>query len=473
MIKLYNTLSRKKEIFKPLKDKKVNLFVCGPTVYDFPHIGHARTYVAFDMISKYLREKGYDVFYLQNITDIDDKIIIRAKEKKTTAKKLALLFEKEYLKDMKTLKVNSITKYAKATDHIKEIIDQAKRLLSKGFAYQAKEGIYYDIAKFKNYGKLARRTVLQAEDGVCRIDLVKGKRNKGDFCLWKFSKPEEPKWKSPWGYGRPGWHIEDTAIAEKYFGPQYDIHGGARDLIFPHHEAEIAQMEAVSGKSPMVKYWLHSGFLTVKGEKMAKSLGNFITIRNFLKNHPYRVLRLFVLKNHYRSPINYSEKLIRQTEKELERIEEFMNKIKISNFQVPAKQTQTKSKFQISKYERNFEKAMEDDFNTAKAIAVIFELIKKGNSLIAENSLDRTEAKEILEFLKKVDKIFNFIFEAKKKEKIPGEVLKLANEREKYRQEKNWKKADEIRKKIEKLGYWIEDTKKGVKIRFSAFSEKP
>jgi len=371
------------------------------------------------------------------------------------------------------LKVNSITKYAKATDHIKEIIDQAKRLLSKGFAYQAKEGIYYDIAKFKNYGKLARRTVLQAEDGVCRIDLVKGKRNKGDFCLWKFSKPEEPKWKSPWGYGRPGWHIEDTAIAEKYFGPQYDIHGGARDLIFPHHEAEIAQMEAVSGKSPMVKYWLHSGFLTVKGEKMAKSLGNFITIRNFLKNHPYRVLRLFVLKNHYRSPINYSEKLIRQTEKELERIEEFMNKIKISNFQVPAKQTQTKSKFQISKYERNFEKAMEDDFNTAKAIAVIFELIKKGNSLIAENSLDRTEAKEILEFLKKVDKIFNFIFEAKKKEKIPGEVLKLANEREKYRQEKNWKKADEIRKKIEKLGYWIEDTKKGVKIRFSAFSEKP
>jgi len=303
MLKIYNTLSRKKEIFSPLrqvrgkpKGKKVNLFVCGPTVYDFPHIGHARTYVVFDAFVKFLRQKGFKVFYLQNITDIDDKIIDRAKEKKITPKKLALLFEKEYLKDMKSLKVDSVTKYARATDYIKEIISQVKRLLDKSFAYQAKDGIYYDISKFKNYGKLARRTILQAEDGVCRIDQAKGKRNRGDFCLWKLSKNGEPKWESPFGWGRPGWHIEDTAICEKHFGFQYDIHGGARDLIFPHHEAEIAQMEALSDKSPMVKHWIHTGFLTVSDKKMSKSLGNFITIRDFQKKYPYRVLRLFVLK---------------------------------------------------------------------------------------------------------------------------------------------------------------------------------
>ncbi len=273
MIKLFNTLSRKKEVFKPIKGKKVNFFVCGPTVSLFSHIGHARTYVIFDVIIKYLREAGYKVFYLQNITDIDDKIIDRAKENKISPVKWAKRFEKEYLKDMRSLKINSVSKYARATDHIKEIISQVERLIKKGYAYQLKDGIYYNISKFKNYGKLSKRTVIQAEDGVSRMDEAKGKRNKGDFCLWKISKPGEPKWKSPWGWGRPGWHIEDTAITEKHFGPQYDVHGGARDLMFPHHEAEIAQMEALSGKTSFVKYWLHSGFLTVKGQKMAKTFG--------------------------------------------------------------------------------------------------------------------------------------------------------------------------------------------------------
>jgi len=460
MFKSYNTLTRKKETLKPRKDKKVNLFVCGPTVYDFPHIGHARTYIVFDAFVKFLRQKDFNVFYLQNITDIDDKIIDRAKEKKINPKKLALLFEKEYLKDMKNLKVDSVTKYARATDYIKEIISQVKRLLNKGFAYRGKDGIYYDISKFKNYGKLARRTVLQAEDGVCRIDQAKGKRNKGDFCLWKLSKKGEPKWKSPFGWGRPGWHIEDTAICEKYFGPQYDIHGGARDLIFPHHEAEIAQVEALSDKRPMVKYWVHTGFLTVSGKKMSKSLGNFVTIKNFLKNHSYRVLRLFVLKSHYRSPINYSEKLISQTKKELERIDESIDKIQISksNFQI-------KSKFQILKYKKDFEKAMDDDFNTPKAVAVIFELINKANFLIDKNLLSRIDTKEILNFLKEIDKVFNFIFGLKKKEKIPLKILNIVNEREKYRQQKKWGKADEFRKKIEKLGYLIEDTKKGTRTK--------
>ncbi|MFH1575472.1 MAG: cysteine--tRNA ligase, partial [Candidatus Nealsonbacteria bacterium] len=326
-MKLYNTLTGKKETFKPKLDKKVNLFVCGPTVYDYSHLGHARTYVAFDVMVKYLKEKGYKIFYLQNITDIDDKIIKRAEEENITTEKLTKNFEKEYLKDMKSLKINSVTKYARATDHIKEIIAQVKTLQKNGFAYQIADGIYYDISKFKNYGKLSKRTVSQAEDGISRIDEGKEKINKGDFCLWKFSKEGEPKWPSPWGEGRPGWHIEDTSITQKFFGAQYDIHGGGKDLMFPHHEAEIAQMEAISGKRPMVKYWIHTGFLTVNGKKMSKSLGNFITIQDFMKEHSARVLRFLMAKTHYRSPADYTEASVIQAKKELERIDEFVETI--------------------------------------------------------------------------------------------------------------------------------------------------
>ncbi len=462
MLKLYNTLTRKKEEFQPRKGKKVNLFVCGPTVYNFSHIGHARTYIVFDVIAKYLRQRGYDVFYLQNITDIDDKIIKGAKEKKISPQKLARDFGKEHLRDMKGLKIDSVTKYARATDYVKEIISQVQRLLKKGYAYKIKDGIYYDISKFKNYGKLSRRTVLQAEDSVSRIDESKEKRNKGDFCLWKFSKPGEPSWPSPCGRGRPGWHIEDTAITEKYFGSQYDIHGGARDLLFPHHEAEIAQMETISGKKPLVKYWVHSGFLTVKGQKMAKSLGNFITIRDFLKTYPARILRFFVVKTHYRSPINYDEKTILQTKKELERIDEFVGKLKnLKN----KKRTKEVNLFSISAYASIFDEVMEDDFNTPKAIAVIFDFVNKGNILISQNKLSPTDAKKILVFLKKIDKVFNFIFWGKPKEKIPEEILKLVKEREKYRKVGLWQKADDLRKKAKEIGYWIEDTKEGPKIK--------
>jgi len=460
-LKLYNTLSRKKEVFKPRRGKKVNLFVCGPTTYDFSHIGHARTYIVFDMIAEYLRQKGYGVFYLQNITDVDDKIIDRAIEEKVFWKDLSRKFEREYLKDMKALNINSVTKYARAIAHIKEIISQVERLLKKGFAYQIKDGIYYDISKFKDYGKLSRRTVLQAEDAVSRIDEAKEKRNKGDFCLWKFSKKGEPKWKSSFGDGRPGWHIEDTAITEKYFGPQYDIHGGARDLIFPHHEAEIAQMEAISGGKPMVKYWLHTGFLTVRGQKMAKSLGNFITIKDFLKRHSARILRLFVLKIHYRAPIDYSEKEFEQVKSQLERIDEFIDKIRSSKFE-----TRNKSQFPISKFQTEFERAMGNDFNTPKAIAVIFNLVNEGNSLIARNKLTSAEARAILAFLKKIDRVLNFIFWGKRiAPKIPSFIRKMVREREEARKREDWKLADEIRRKIKQMGYWVEDTKEGPKIK--------
>ena len=335
-------------------------------------------------------------------------------------------------------------------------------MLNKGYAYQIEDGIYYDISKFKEYGKLSKRTILQAEDAVSRIDEAKQKRNKGDFCLWKFSKKGEPKWNSPWGWGRPGWHIEDTAITEKHFGPQYDIHGAARDLMFPHHEAEIAQMEAISGKKPLAKYWLHSGFLTVKGRKMAKSLGNFITIQDFLREYSPRILRLFVLKTHYRSPVDYSEKEITAVKKQLERIDEFVDKLHETRSLKHKTQNQ-KTGFRL--HASRFMRAMEDDFNTAKALAVTFDLINKGNALISKNSLSPTDAKNILDFLKKIDKIVGFIFWKKPKEKIPQEIIKFVKEREKYRKANNWQKADELRQKIKKHGYWIEDTPQGPKVK--------
>jgi cysteinyl-tRNA synthetase len=303
-IKVYNTLSGKKELLKPLKGKKINLFVCGPTVYGFMHIGNARTAIIFDCFAKYLKSQGYDVFYLQNITDIDDKIIQRAREKGVPVKDLAEAFLKEYLKDMTALHVNSVKKYAKATSYIKQIIDQIKRLQTKGFAYTLDDGIYFDISKVKDYGKLSHRTALQAEDSVSRIDYSKNKKNRGDFALWKFESPDEPSWPAPFGAGRPGWHIEDTAITEKFFGAQYDIHGGGRDLIFPHHEAEITQMEAVSGKKPMAAYWMHAGFLTMNGQKMSKSLDNFITISDFLNRYPYQQLRFWIAKNLWHSTLH-------------------------------------------------------------------------------------------------------------------------------------------------------------------------
>lgn len=467
MLKIYNTLHKRKDVFKPRKDKKVEIFVCGPTVYDYPHLGHARTYIAFDAFVKYLREKGYRVFYLQNITDMDDKIIARAKKRKQSPKKLALGFEKIYLKNMESLGVNSVTRYARATDYIKEIIDQVRRLINKGYGYKIKDGIYYDISKFKDYGKLSGRTVLQAEDGVSRIDEAKEKRNKGDFCLWKFSKKGEPKWKSPFGQGRPGWHIEDTAITEKFFGPQYDIHGGARDLIFPHHEAEISQIEAVSGKSPMVRYWMHTGFLTIEGKKMSKSFGNFITIKDFLKKYPSQYLRFLVLRNLWRSPLDYSEKSILEVKSGIEKIEEFLSRIsQIKKQNIKSKTKNKEFRRIIEQAKKKFYNRLDDDFNTPKALSVIFEFIKKANKLLSKNLINKEDAQEIYRFFKEIDKVFGIIdWEKTKKEIVPQKIKKLAEKREKYRQKGQWEKADEIRKQVNNLNYQIEDTPKGPKVK--------
>ncbi len=471
-IKIYNTPSGKKDLLKPLKNKKINLFVCGPTVYDFSHIGHAKTYIVFDCFAKYLKYSGFNVFYLQNITDIDDKIIAKAREKGVSVKDLVDAFTKEYLKNMKALGVTSVKKYAKATNYIKEIISQVERLVKKGYAYKLDDGIYFDISKFKNYGKLSGRTVLQAEDGVSRIDYSKNKKNRGDFCLWKFSvaiegEPRdgwenEPGWPSPFGKGRPGWHIEDTAITEKFFGPQYDIHGGSRDLIFPHHEAEITQMESISGKKPMAKYWMHTGFLTINGQKMSKSLNNFIIIDDFLKRHPYQLLRFWIAKNLWSSPIDYSEGAMIEVKLSLEKIEEFLRKIK----SIKSKIKNKKSIILLKKIKADFYKNLADDFNTPKAFAVIFEFIKEVNKMLDENAVSKKDANYIYKFFVEINKIFDIIdFKKLKTSNVPNEVSELIKIRENYRKNSEWQKADEIRQEIEKYGFSVDDTKDGTVLK--------
>ena len=457
MLKFYNTLVRKKEDFKPREKNKIQMFVCGPTVYDLAHIGHARTYIFFDALTCYLKKNGYDFYYLQNITDIDDKIIKRAQELKKNPKEIASEFEKKYYVDMKALKVNGVSQYAKATDHIKEIQSQVSRLLKRNLAYKIEnDGVYFNINKFKDYGKLSKRTVEQAQDGVSRIDQSKAKKNKGDFCLWKFSKLNppagvEPKWESPWGKGRPGWHIEDTAIAEKYFGFQYDIHGGGRDLMFPHHEAEIAQMESISEKKPFVKYWLHTGFLTINNQKMSKSLGNFITIRDFLKKQKPEILRMFIFSSHYRSPIDYSENAIAQAKENIDRLNELFLKIE--------EKLKDKVADKNSSFIEKYSAILENDFNTPKFFSKVFELVRKTNEKI--DRLSQKELKDIYSLLKFIDLIFKII---PGKKDIPDEIIKLVKKREKYRKEKNWQESDKIRNEIQKKGYQVKDTDTGQKI---------
>lgn len=440
VLKFYNTLTRKKEAFKPLHGKKANMFVCGPTVYDLAHLGNGKTYVQFDVIARYLAFKGYKLSYLQNLTDIDDKIINRAKEDGKDWKEIKEKYEKEYLRDMKELNVDSVSKYARATDYISQIISQVKRLIEKKCAYKISDGWYFDLSKDKDYGKLAGRTGLELNDSVSRIDENREKKNKGDFCLWKFSKPGEPVWKSELGDGRPGWHIEDTAITEKEFGQQYDIHGGATDLIFPHHEAEIAQMESISGKKPFVKYWLHTGFLKINSEKMSKSLGNFMTIREATIGCSGCVLRYFFISSHYRKPVDFSEAKIADAKNSLQRMKNLVSELK-------------DDKKINKKYLSEFERAMDDDINTPAALQSVWNLLRD------EKALGKFRT------LKKMDKVFGLKLFEKEKFEIPAEILKLAEEREEARKNRDWKKADELREKISKLGFAVEDKEKGFSIR--------
>ncbi|QUH22521.1 cysteine--tRNA ligase [Methanobacterium alkalithermotolerans] len=454
-MKIYNTMSREKEDFEPMHEKRVKLFVCGPTVYDDAHIGHARTYISFDIIKRYLEFKGYTVFYLQNITDIDDKIIIRALESSTDPKELALKFEKRYQEDMEALGVNGVNFFARATDHVTEIITQIETLIQKGFAYETESGVYFDESKFPNFGKLSRRNL---EDlNVHRVNLDSSKKNPGDFALWK-KKDQEPVWDSPWGPGRPGWHIEDTAITEEYFGPQYDIHGGGLDLIFPHHEAEIAQMEAASDKSPMVRYWMHTGFLNVSGEKMSKSLGNFITIRDLLEDYDPQIFRFFVLSTHYRSPIDFSEKTLEQAAKSLKRIQKTLEKL---NELVGSSDGNDDAYFSglLEDYQTKFFESMDNDFNTPEALAHIFNFVKELNKAFDDKKPSEKVLKDIISFFNEFGEIMGFDLAGKSDSgDISGELLDIIKDvRQKLREKKEWALSDDIRARLNDLGIDVED----------------
>src|SRR3989338_5398310 len=438
-LKIYSTLSRKREIFKPIKKNQVNLFVCGPTVYDYAHLGHAKTYTQFDIIVKYLRHKGYKVFYLQNITDIDDKIIKRANYEKKDWREIVKKYREEYFQDINALGIDSVDKYANATDFIPEIISQVKRLIEKKIAYKISDGYYFDLTKFKEYGKLAKRKITEKDDAVSRIDENPEKRNSGDFCLWKFKKENEPFWKSELGEGRPGWHIEDTAITEKYFGSQYDVHGGGLDLIFPHHEAEIAQMESISGKEPLVRYWMHTGFLKINKAKMSKSLGNFSTIKEILKKYSPETIRYVFASVHYQKPLDFSDKILENAKLSCERLKNICGEIKDDG------------KINETSLEE-FEKAMDDDFNFPKALQVLWKLVRD----------EKAEGK--YQTIKKIDEVFGLKLLTREKIKIPKEIQKIIEEREKARKNKDWKKADELREKIKKFGYYINDKSDGYEI---------
>ncbi|MCR4327384.1 MAG: cysteine--tRNA ligase [Nanoarchaeota archaeon] len=439
-LKIYSTLSRKKETFKPLKGKKVNLFVCGPTVYDYSHLGHAKTYVQFDMIAKSLKFLGYGVFYLQNITDIDDKIIRRSNEQEVPWKELSRKYRDYYFEDMASLGVDSISKYANATDYINEIVSQVKRLFEKGYAYKISDGYYFDLKKDKDYGKLARRTALGNDDSISRVDENDEKRNSGDFCLWKFKKENEPSWKTQIGEGRPGWHIEDTAITEKEFGPQYDIHGGATDLIFPHHEAEIAQMESLSGKVPLVKYWMHTGFLKINKEKMSKSLGNFSTIRDILKSYPSGVLRYLFASGHYRKPLDFSKKSLDNAKNSFERLQNICENLKDDGKE-------------NKNYLKEFEESINNDINLPEALQVMWKLLRD----------ERAQGK--YQTIKKIDEVFGLKILEKEKIKISSEVKSLLQKREEARKNQNWKESDKLRDKIKELGFLVLDGKDGQELK--------
>ncbi|MBI2041353.1 MAG: cysteine--tRNA ligase [DPANN group archaeon] len=452
-LQIYDTLSRKKKTFKP-RGKIVKMFVCGPTVYDYTHIGHARSYINFDIVARYLKWKGYKLNYVQNITDIDDRIIKRANENKEIPAKLAKEFENTYYEDMRALNVLSVDKYVRASDNVKGIINQVQRLIKKGFAYQIDDGVYFDISKFKDYGKLSRQNLEQLKEH--RVEPNPQKRNPGDFSLWKKHKAGEPSWPSPFGAGRPGWHIEDTTITEKLFGPQYDIHGGGIDLIFPHHECEIAQIEAVSGKKPLVNYWMHNEFLLVNGEKMSKSLGNFVTIRDALAKYSPQAMRLFFAATHYRQPINYSEENLRNTNVVYQKFVDFV--LKLQNVKIKAS---GKVDTIISKAKKEFEAAMDDDFNIAGALAAIFDFMSEINKLIDSNKLSFAAAKKVYKQMLDFDKVLGLNLSGVKEEKLPAELMKLIKEREQARKSKYWKTSDRIRNELKAKGILLEDLQDG------------
>ncbi|MCI6165160.1 MAG: cysteine--tRNA ligase [Lachnospira sp.] len=468
-MKIYNTLSRKKEEFVPLEEGKVKMYVCGPTVYNLIHIGNARPMIVFDTVRRYLEYKGYDVNYVSNFTDVDDKIIKKAIEEGTTADEISKRYIEECKKDMAGMNVKPATTHPLATQEIDGMIDMIQTLIDKGYAYNVNGTVYYRTRKFEGYGKLSKKNIddleagHRAEEHSLKVTGENEKEDPLDFVLWKPKKEGEPFWKSPWSDGRPGWHIECSVMSKKYLADEIDIHAGGEDLIFPHHENEIAQSEAANGV-PFAKYWMHNAFLNIDNKKMSKSLGNFFTVRDISKEYDLQVLRFFMLSAHYRNPVNFSHELMEAAKNGLDRIITSVTNLNhlIENAKDEA-MTEDEKKIiaSVDDIYKKFEESMEDDFNTADAISAVFELVKLANS----NST-ASNTKEYLEALKgKIVTLTDILgLDVNKKEEILDEQIEeLINERQQARKNKDFKRADEIRDMLLAQGIVLEDTREGVR----------
>ncbi len=466
MLKIYNTASRKIEEFKPLNSKKVGMYVCGVTVYDYCHIGHGRSAVAFDIIYRYLKHKGYNVIFVKNFTDVDDKIINRANNEDKNCREISEKYIEEYYRDMKKLNIEKPTYEPRATEHINDIIGLVKRLIDKDFAYDIDGDVYYSVEKFKDYGKLSHKNIDELKSGA-RVEINEKKKNPLDFALWKKSKEGEPWWESPWGKGRPGWHIECSAMSMKYLGESFDIHGGGEDLIFLHHENEIAQSEAATGK-PFARYWIHNGFVRIDKEKMSKSLGNFFTLRDVLKKYNGETLRYFLLLTHYRSPIDFSFEGLDAAKEALNRFYNFIQRLEETEF---FKDGERDNDFEcaLNSLIELFESAMDDDFNAPKAIGEVFATIRLFNQYL--DNVEKNSKKPFKgykeKFLDDVNKISNVlgVFDTSSANWfIPDNidiswVKRKIEERAIARKNKNYETADKIRNELAKYGVILEDSR--------------
>jgi cysteinyl-tRNA synthetase len=466
-MKLFNTMTMKKEEFVTITPGKVTMYACGPTVYNYIHVGNARPIIMFDVLRRYFEYRGYQVTFVQNFTDVDDKIIKRANEEGTTSEAVAEKYIAEYAIDAMGLGVREASVHPKATEHIGEIIATIETLLAKGLAYVSGGDVYFRTERFDAYGKLSHQPLEELQAGA-RVDISDIKESAMDFALWKGSKPGEPFWASPWGAGRPGWHIECSAMSSKYLGTTIDIHCGGQDLAFPHHENEIAQSEGASGK-PFVHYWLHNGFISIDNKKMSKSLGNFFTVREAAEAYGYENIRMFMLMSHYRSPLNYSGDILLQAKGALERLKTARGNLRFlaENGDGDALKEEEKPFINsLPTYRSRFIEAMDDDFNTADAIAVLFELAREANTMTApERKPSKRLASEALGMFEELAGVLGLIYGEEQDQNLEAEVEALIEARQTARKEKNWAEADRIRDRLKELGIILEDTPQGVKWR--------
>ncbi|NLM84069.1 MAG: cysteine--tRNA ligase [Clostridiales bacterium] len=464
-MKLYNSMTMQKEEFVPLVEGKVTMYACGPTVYDYIHIGNARPIIVFDALRRYFEYRGYEVTFVQNFTDIDDKIIRRANELGISSRELAEKFIEEYFVDAKGLGVREATVHPRATENIPQIIELIQTLMDKGLAYESGGDVYFRTERYDGYGKLSHQSLDDLLAGA-RVDVNEIKENPMNFALWKKAKPGEPSWPSPWGEGRPGWHIECSAMSSRYLGKTIDIHCGGQDLTFPHHENEIAQSEGASGQT-FVRYWLHNGYINVDNRKMSKSLGNFFTVRDAAAAYGYENIRMFMLMSHYRSPLNYSGEALTHAKNALERLKQARKNllfVKENGREGEIDEAGLDKKLEV--YRSRYIEAMDDDFNTADAISVIFELVREANTLVSSGTMARREAERYLSLFDELTGVLGLLYAEKDADtELAEEVEALIAARQAARKAKNWAEADRIRDKLKEMGIILEDTPQGVRWR--------